>query len=251
MKCIARTSQLSLVVIVFLFIASSRADEVKQVERPKTIDPSGTWRWEHQAGDRTVKDVLKLNYDGKKVTGTYQGSRDAVEIKNGKMEGEKLSFDFGLEFNGRMIDIQFEGKITGDNVDGTVSMKADGDSREFPWSAKRSVEASDVVGTWNMHIETSNGTTLTPKLTLSQEGEKKELQGTYESSSTDTEIGVTEIELKDNQLSFTISGTFNGNTLTAKYSVQPRGDKLSGKIDFQFNDRTGEMKVTGKRENKE
>jgi len=238
-------SQFSLTAIVVLFVTSVRADDGKKV-----VDPSGTWRWEHDAGGETIKDVLKLNFDGAKVTGTYKGRRNPIEIKNGKMEGDKLSCDFGVEFDGRKIVVKFKGKIKGDEVDGTVAIESDNDSREFPWKAKRSVEVSDVVGTWKMQIKTSNGNSLTPKLTLSQEDKKKKLKGIYESTNADVKLDVKEIQVKDNQLSFIITGEFDGNTLTAKYTVQPRGDKLSGKIGFKFNDRTGELKVKGKREKK-
>jgi len=194
--------------------------------------------------------VLKLNFDGTKVTGTYKGRRDPIEIKNGKIEGDKLSCDFSVEFDGRKIAVKFEGNIKNDDLYGMVVIESNDDSREFPWRAKRSVEATDVVGTWKMQIETSNGNTLTPKLTLSQEGENKELKGAYESTNGDVKLDVAKIQVKDNQLSFTISGEFDGNKLTAKYTVQPRGDKLSGKIDFNFNDQSGELKVKGKRETK-
>ena len=56
------------------------------------------------------------------------------------------------------------------------------------------------------------------------------------------------IQVKNNKLFFKISGDFGGSTLTANYKVQPRGDKLGGEIEYDFNGQTGELEVTGKRE---
>jgi hypothetical protein len=223
------------------------ADDEKQSDK-KPVDPSGTWRWEHDEGGESIKNVLKLNFDGKKVSGAYQGRRGPFEIRNGKVEGDQLSFELTLEIEDRKFLIQFNGKLKGDEVAGNVEIESDGESQEYDWAAKRSLEASDVVGAWNLEIETPDGNTFTPKLTLSQDGEKKELKGEYEASNAELEFEVTNVAVKENLLSFKVSAEINGNTISGKYSVKPLGDKLSGTIEFDFNGQTGEMKVTGKRQ---
>jgi hypothetical protein len=51
-------------------------------------------------------------------------------------------------------------------------------------------------------------------------------------------------------LIFTISGEFDGTKLSAKYNVQPRGNKLTGQIEFDFNGESGELDVSGMRDTK-
>ena len=230
-----------------LLAVNAVAEEKSPASEKKTaVDPSGTWRWEHEEGGETVKDVLKLNFDGKKVSGTYQGRRGPYEIVEGKIEQDQISFGFSVEFEGQTIEIKFAGKIKGDNVDGTVSMKSDEGARDYPWVADRGLESSDTVGTWKMAIELPDGNVLTPQLKLSLSDDKKELKGEY--TSNDAELDVSEIQVKNNKLFFKISGDFGGSTLTANYKVQPRGDKLAGEIEYDFNGQTGELEVTGKRE---
>ena len=67
-------------------------------EKPVAVDPSGTWRWEYELNGESMKDSLKLNIDkDNKVVGIYQGrSEKTIEIKDGKMEGDSLSFYFSL-----------------------------------------------------------------------------------------------------------------------------------------------------------
>ncbi len=43
-------------------------------DKPATIDPSGTWRWEYELGGQTWLDSIQLKMDdNKKVVGSYKG----------------------------------------------------------------------------------------------------------------------------------------------------------------------------------
>ncbi|QDT49327.1 hypothetical protein Pan258_33760 [Symmachiella dynata] len=227
--------------VVGLLLASTAVAAEKTA-----VDPSGTWRWEHDEGGETVKNVLKLNSDGKKVTGTYQGRRGPYEITDGKVDNDKLSFGFNVEYEGQTIEISFVGKIKADTVDGTVSMKSDEGARDYPWTAERGLKTADTVGTWKLSIELPDGNVLTPQLKLSLADDKKELKGEYTSDA--AELDVSDIKVKNGKLFFKISGDFGGGTLTANYKVQPRGDKLNGEVEYDFNGQTGELEVTGKRD---
>ena len=44
------------------------------------------------------------------------------------------------------------------------------------------------------------------------------------------------------------TGEFNNNSLTATFTVQPRGDKCTGKVAYDLNGETGELEVKGNRE---
>ena len=87
-------------------------------------DPSGTWRWEHEdpATQKTVKDVLKIKFENGKVTGTYQGGSDVHKIEKTKVEGDTLSWEFNLDIGGNTLNIAFSGKISGDDIKGTVTL---------------------------------------------------------------------------------------------------------------------------------
>lgn len=240
MKRFACFCSMTFAVAGFLFAGTAVAAE------KTAVDPSGTWRWEHEEGGETVKDVLKLNFDGKKVSGTYQGRSGPYEITDAKIEKNELTFGFSVEIDGRKFTIGFAGKMKGDKVDGTVTIKTDEGEQDFPWVAERNLNTTDVVGAWKLAIELPDGNVLTPLLKLSLSDDKKELKGEY--TSNDSELDVSEIKVKNNKLFFKISGDFDGNSLTANYKVQPRGDKLAGEIEYDLNGQTGELEVTGKRE---
>ncbi len=109
---------------------------------PRAADPSGTWRWEHRdrATQKMVKDVLKIKYENGKVTGTYQGGDDVHKIKNAKVEGDALSWEFNVDIGGNSLKVAFSGKISGDDIEGEVAL---GDFGKFPWTAKRDARSTE------------------------------------------------------------------------------------------------------------
>ena len=109
----------------------------KDVVAGKPADPSGIWRWEHKDGFRTVKNVLKIKYDGTAVTGTYQGKDKEHKIRKARVRGNTLSFEFPVTIGLRTIIVAFSGRISDDELDGTVSFDGAEGSRDFPWRAKR------------------------------------------------------------------------------------------------------------------
>ena len=54
-------------------------------EENKTHDPSGTWKWDSEVGGTTVNSVIRLNFDGKTLSGTYANQDVDVDIENGRI----------------------------------------------------------------------------------------------------------------------------------------------------------------------
>ena len=213
----------------------------------KKTDPTGTWKWERTRGENTRQFTLRLRLDGDKVTGTYASRRsdsnNEAKIENAKLEGDKLSFRVVREFNDRKFTINMQGKVAEDTITGNGEFSMNGQTREFPWEAKRSVDAQDVVGTWRFTIETDNGT-LEPTIKFTEKDGK--LQGMYTGRSNDREA--TKISIKDNQLSFTISGENDGNAWSVVYKGKPRGNAIKGSVDYDFGGNTGTIDFVGKRD---
>ena len=70
------------------------------------------------------------------MVGTYQGNDEPIEIEQGKIENDHLTFQFDLEL-GQTITIKFDGKVAKDDVEGEVTFETDSDSGSFPWAATR------------------------------------------------------------------------------------------------------------------
>ena len=63
----------------------------------------------------------------------------------------------------------------------------------------------------------------------------------------DTEDEANNIKVKDNKLTFEISGEADGNEYVAVYTGKPKGDSIKGTIDYEFGGNPGTLDYRGKR----
>jgi hypothetical protein len=223
--------------------ATEAAVKPSEAKKTSPVDPTGTWIWQYTISDNDVDFQVKLNWDGKKLTGTYTAFDETTDIEESKLEKDQLTFVTKREFNGTEIVATFSGKVKPDDIEGTVSVEiGDDDPREFDWNAKRSVEIDDVLGTWELKVETPNGV-IEPRLTLTKDGDK--LQGKYVSPF--GERDPKNLSLKDNELSWEISGERDGIEFKVVYTGKPRGNSIDGTSEFDFAGNTGTIEFTGTR----
>ena len=104
---------LSLVVVLAMLVSPARAADEKTPP-----GATGTWKWSTQGpgGDREI--VLKLKQDGDKLTGTITGFQGDDQIKDGKVEGEKITFKVSSEFGGTTRVTTYTCTITGESLKG-------------------------------------------------------------------------------------------------------------------------------------
>jgi hypothetical protein len=206
-------------------------------------DPTGTWKWEYTISDNDVDFQVKLAWDGKKLTGKYTAFDDTTDIEEAKLEKDQLSFVTRRDFDGNEIVARFSGKVEPDDITGTVAVEfAGNDPQEFDWHAERAVEIDDVLGIWQLKVETANGL-IEPRLTLTKEGDK--LNGAYVSRFGEREAK--HVSLKENTLTWEISGEREGIQFKVVYSGKPRGNAIEGTSEFDFDGTTGTLEFTGTR----
>lgn len=88
-------------------------------------DVSGKWSYEQQGrgGGPARQVTITLKQDGTKLTGSVPGfgrggdnPPPPSEIKNGKVEGDKVSFEVVREMGGNTMTIKYEGTVSGDEM---------------------------------------------------------------------------------------------------------------------------------------
>lgn len=68
-------------------------------------------------GGRPMKLSYNFKADGDNLTGTYVGFGDKeIEIKDGKIDGNKISFNIKLNFNGNVSHVSYTGLFLGDTL---------------------------------------------------------------------------------------------------------------------------------------
>lgn len=115
----------------------------------QAADPSGTYSWTRPGrnGGSDVKVTLKLKAEGEKVTGkVIQPGRQGgdpveTEIKDGKINGDEVSFSVSREFNGNTMTQKYHGKLSGDSIKGKIDFKdRNGDEQSRDWEAKKEAD---------------------------------------------------------------------------------------------------------------
>jgi hypothetical protein len=73
-------------------------------------------KWLIKDGENEIK--LDLKIDGSKLTGTLANPQmpGTIEIRDGKIEGDKISFDYVRQMNGQDIKILWTGTFSGDEI---------------------------------------------------------------------------------------------------------------------------------------
>lgn len=213
------------------------------------IDPSGTWRWEYDLDGTQYKDLVRLkagqeNKETKvrELKGKYEStSGRKINIENGKISGDKVSFEFKVNYQGMDVKLEFEGTVKNDNLSGNVKASTNEGSRDLDWSATRSVLTDDVVGKWKLRID-ANGNIMEPVLTVTKEGDK--LKANYVLGN-DVKIEAKDVKVEKNVLTFTIETDFQGSKIKADFMGRPYGDKIKGSIDYVLGSDVGEVDFTG------
>lgn len=114
---------------------------VAQAE-PSKADGTWTWTMQGRNGGPERKLTLTLKTEGKKLAGKLtspgrDGQTNETEIKDGKIEGDEISFSVTREWNGNKVTSQYKGKVTANSIKGKIEFERDGEKQSRDWEAKR------------------------------------------------------------------------------------------------------------------
>jgi hypothetical protein len=95
----------ALVVLVLSFVFSTLAADI-----------SGQWTatFNTQVGEQHY--VYTFKVDGEKLTGTAKSDNGTVDIENGSVKGDDVSFIENLDYQGQKLAITYTGKVSGDEI---------------------------------------------------------------------------------------------------------------------------------------
>ena len=217
------------------------ADDAKKAD----TNPSGTWSWTQDFGAGDVEHWLFLTAKGKELTGTFEmeGLDEPVKITDGKIEDGKFSFKLAVPFDGAEISSTVTGKTKGDKLTAVTAIDIDGAEQEFDIEAERNVRAKDVAGKWAMEVDVE-GMYYESEWTIKADGKKLSAVFGMEGQ----EVDFKSIELKKNKLHADVTIPFGDAELDLSFSLMPKGNKITGDMEFSGDAGEGAGIVTGKRE---
>ena len=86
-------------------------------------------------GGETREATFNLKADGNQLTGSVTTPRGEMQISDGKIDGDNISFTEELEFNGNHVKLLFKGKVAGDEI--KFTRQREGGERVQEFTAKR------------------------------------------------------------------------------------------------------------------
>jgi hypothetical protein len=99
-------------------------------------DISGKWKGQFQGGDSTRELAFDFKVAGENLTGAVTGLRDkALEIKDGKVQGDSVTFWVMSEWQGEPVKLVFKGQVSGSEIRFTMGTEDGGWSTDV--TAKR------------------------------------------------------------------------------------------------------------------
>lgn len=96
-------------------------------------DLTGKWTGQFDFNGNAVPLILDLKTSGASLTGKVSGlPTDNAEIKDGKIDGNTVTFWLMTEYQGNAIKLLWTGKISADQIDFTMGTEDGGFSVSFP-----------------------------------------------------------------------------------------------------------------------
>ena len=79
-------------------------------------DVGGKWIGDVNTPDgQAISLTFTFKLDGDKVTGTVTGPQGDIDIADGKMDGDTLSFGFAVDAGGQQLSFKCTGKLAADD----------------------------------------------------------------------------------------------------------------------------------------
>lgn len=92
-------------------------------------DVTGTWKGEANPNGKGGPPTFTFKQDGSSLTGTTAGRGGDTAISNGKIDGDKISFEVTREMGGNSVTTKYSGTVSGTSM--KLSMESARGTREM------------------------------------------------------------------------------------------------------------------------
>jgi hypothetical protein len=98
----------------------------------QAADVTGKWTGQVPTRDGgTRESTFNFKQDGEKLTGTMTGPQGDIELKDGAVKGDDVSFNVALSFGGNDVKLIYKGKVAGDEIKFTRQREGAEQTQEF------------------------------------------------------------------------------------------------------------------------
>jgi len=97
----------------------------------------GVWRWNFSTSSGDQDYTLRLVQKFQEIRGTVHVKGEEVPIAAARLVGDQLSFTLTEDTDKEKVVMQFNGRIHGDDIAGTVEVRGGPSAGNYAWAAKR------------------------------------------------------------------------------------------------------------------
>jgi hypothetical protein len=98
----------------------------------QAADVTGKWTGSVPTRDGGTREAtFNFKQDGEKLTGTMTGPQGDIELKDGVVKGDDVSFNVALSFGGNEVKLIYKGKVAGDEIKFTRQREGADQTQEF------------------------------------------------------------------------------------------------------------------------
>ncbi|HMO63858.1 MAG TPA: alpha/beta hydrolase-fold protein [Verrucomicrobiota bacterium] len=196
-------------------------------------DLTGRWKAEFDTQIGRQSYVYELKSEGEKVTGKATGdingeNRRTVELMDGRLVGDTVTFVETFGFQGNDITITYSGKLAGDEIKFTRKV---GEIATEELVARREKSASDIAGRWQAEFDTLVGL---QKYQFDFEGKEGKLiaKATAEAREQKRDVAFMEAKLAGDAVTFVEMRQIQDNEIRIEYAgkVMDNGIQFTRKV---------------------
>jgi opacity protein-like surface antigen len=98
----------------------------------QAADVTGKWTGSVPTRDGGTREAtFNFKQDGEKLTGTMTGPQGDIELKDGAVKGDDVSFLVAMSFGGNEVKLNYKGKVAGDEIKFTRTREGSDQKQEF------------------------------------------------------------------------------------------------------------------------
>jgi hypothetical protein len=98
---------------------------------------AGNWNWEQSVGGKPQNLELALEQKFQVIGGMLRVNGNAVKIADAKLRGDHIAFSAAAPLNGVAVKMNFSGRVSGDNIFGSVVISGARGQSQLEWTATR------------------------------------------------------------------------------------------------------------------
>lgn len=103
---------------------------------------AGTWQWQTTVAGKSQSYEARMEQEYQSVNGSVRVGGRTASLRNVRLRGPDIRFEFTVEVNGTPVKHVFAGKVAGDAIDGTVALSGARLQSKQDWSARRAARSA-------------------------------------------------------------------------------------------------------------